>query len=133
MSSKDVLPSDDYEAKLARRDLLSTEDRLLRRAQYINEAERRRVAREVRDELFRGGLGFVVGGSSSGAMVASEVNPADETSRASHGISDPDGGVGVCKGGGRGGGDDGGRKGGEEEKRQMPGSGPDDGKPGGNG
>ena len=68
-----VLPSEGYEAKLARRDY-SEENRLLRRPRYQEGAERRRAARETRDELFRGGLGFVVGdaavtlpGSSSGA------------------------------------------------------------------
>ena len=70
----DVLPSEEYEAKLARRDF-SAESRLLRRTRYQEEAERRRAARETRDELFRGGLGFFGGdvtvatpGSSSGAM-----------------------------------------------------------------
>ena len=59
-SRGDIWPTDGYEAKLARRDLLSTEDRLQRRARYVEEAERRRAAREVRDELIRGGLGVAV-------------------------------------------------------------------------
>ena len=83
-----VLPSDEYESKLARRGEMSVEDRLLRQAQYIKVAEQRRAAREARDELFRGGLGVVVGGASSSA--------AAKPAGASHG----DGGVGNGKGAG---------------------------------
>ena len=83
-----VLPSDEYESKLARRGEMSVEDRLLRRARYIKVAEQRRAGREARDELFRGGLGVVVGGASSSA--------AAKPAGASHG----DGGVGNGKGAG---------------------------------
>ena len=80
--ASDVLPSEEYEAKLARRDY-SAESRLLRRTRYQEEAERRQTAREngqAARELREGILADALRAPGGGSSLAEQCVVAESAS-----------------------------------------------------